>query len=100
MNHFIKCISCFDIFGIFCKKKKSFLLQKEEYNELLYDDECGICLDLLKGSPCIKTEKCNHIFHKYCYKKYLKQTKIKNELSCPYCNSNQDNLNIFIIETD
>lgn len=99
MNDCIKYIKCFDIFGIFREKKKSFLLQKDEYNELLSDDECGICLDLLKGSPCIKTDGCNHIFHIYCYKKYLKQTKIKKELSCPFCDSNQENLNIFIFET-
>lgn len=99
MNECIKYIRCFDIFGVFREKKKSFLLQKDEYDEFLSDDECGICLDLLKGSPCIKTEDCNHIFHKYCYKKYLKQTKIKKELRCPFCNSKQENLNIFIFET-
>ena len=94
------CIRCFDIFGLFYRKKKSFLLETDEYNQLLPDDECGICLDLLKGAPCIKTETCNHVFHKYCYKQYLKETRIKKEFGCPFCYSNQENLNIFIFETD
>jgi len=95
-----KCRRCFDNFKIFHTKKKSFLLDKSEYNTLLSDDECGICLDLLKSSPCIKTENCNHIFHKYCYKKYLQQMKNNKELGCPLCCSNQENLNIYIFETN
>ena len=95
-----RCKRCFEKLKIFHTKDISFLLEKNEYNRLLHDDECGICLDLLKGSPCIKTENCNHIFHHYCYKKYLKQTKIKKELGCPFCNSNQDNLNNFVIENE
>jgi hypothetical protein len=91
---------CFDICGIFHTEEKSFLLEKSEYNNLLSDDECGICLELLKGSPCIKTENCNHIFHKYCYKKYLQQTKIKKELGCPFCSSKQENLNTYVFETN
>lgn len=91
---------CLDIGRIFHVKNKSFLLEESEHNKLLTDDECGICLELLKGSPCIKTEHCNHIFHKYCYKKYLQQTKIRKELGCPFCSSKQENLNIYIFETN
>ena len=97
MDECIRCMRCLSIFGI--TKERSFLLEKEEYNELLSDDECGICLELLKASPCIKTENCNHIFHKYCYKKYLEQTRIKKELCCPLCNSKQEKLNIYVFET-
>uniref|UniRef100_A0A6C0KZ39 RING-type domain-containing protein n=1 Tax=viral metagenome TaxID=1070528 RepID=A0A6C0KZ39_9ZZZZ len=93
-----RCKICFEKLTIFHTKDTSFSLEKPEYNRLLSDDECGICLDLLKGSPCIKTEHCNHVFHRYCYKKYLEQTKIKKELGCPFCSSNQDNLNNFVIE--
>ena len=100
MNKYVieKCNACFYNFGIFSTKKKSFLLKKTEYEKLLPDEECGICLDILKGSPCIKTEFCNHVFHKYWYQKYLEQTKIKKELRCPFCNSKQDNLNNFVFE--
>ncbi len=82
-------------FETYCTKKKSFLLKKREYDKLLPDDECGICLEILKGSPCIKTEYCDHIFHEYCYQDYLKKTKIKKELTCPFCNRKQENLNNF-----
>ncbi len=82
-----------------CKKdKKYFMLGKDEYLKLDSDDECGICLDPLKYSPCIKTEKCNHIFHTHCYKKYVKTTKVRKHLGCPFCDTNQDNLNIYIFE--
>lgn len=90
--------SCGHCFEIFFKKKMSFLLKKTEYDKLLPEEECGICLDILKGSPCIKTEFCNHVFHTYCYQNYLKRTRIKKELTCPYCNSKQDNLNNFFFE--
>ncbi len=92
-------MKCFDLFGVCYTKKKSFLLEKSEYDNLLVEDECGICLEQLKYSPCIKTETCNHIFHKYCYKKYLQQTKTKKELRCPFCDSKQDNLNLYVFET-
>ena len=68
-----KCNNCLNIFESREKsdtKEKSFLLEKTEYEKLLSDNECGICLELLKGSPCIKTESCHHIFHKYCYRNY------------------------------
>lgn len=94
-----ECMKCFDLFKIRHTKKKNFSLEKSEYKNLLPNDECGICLELLKCSPCIKTEKCNHIFHKYCYKKYLEQTKIKKELRCPFCDSKQENLNLYVFET-
>lgn len=99
MNTYVmeKCSKCLNIFE---SREKSFLLKKPEYEKLLPDDECGICLELLKGSPCIKTESCHHIFHKYCYRNYLEQTKIKKRLGCPFCNSNQDDLNIFVFEND
>lgn len=90
--------SCGRCFEIFLKKKRSFLLKKTEYDKLLPEEECGICLDILKGSPCIKTEFCNHVFHTYCYQNYLKGTRIKKELTCPYCNSKQDNLNNFFFK--
>ena len=93
------CIEHFDLFKMCNTKKQSFLLEENEYNKLLTDDECGICLEMLKCSPCIKTERCNHIFHKYCYKKYLQQTKIKKELGCPFCNSKQEKLNMYVCET-
>lgn len=92
-------MKCFEAFRMCYTEEKSFLLKENEYNNLLNDDECGICLELLKYSPCIKTEKCNHIFHKYCYKKYLQQTKIKKELGCPFCDSKQEKLNIYVFET-
>lgn len=95
-----KCNCSLNVFGLFYPKEKSFLLGKTEYEKLLPDDECGICLELLKASPCIKTENCDHIFHKYCYRNYVKQTGIKKKLGCPFCNSNQDNLNSFVFESD
>ena len=62
-----------------CKKnKKYFMLEKDEYVKLDSDEECGICLDPLIYSPCIKTEKCNHIFHIHCYKNMSKQQRLEN----------------------
>ena len=95
-----KCIKCLNIIHPCPKKKTTFLLEQPEYNSLLEDDECGICLELLKCSPCIKTENCNHIFHKYCYKKYLEKTNLKKKKGCPFCNSDQENLNIYIFENN
>lgn len=92
MNLFNLCKCC-------CKKeKKYFMLEKADYEKLECDDECGICLDPLKYSPCIKTEKCNHVFHKYCYRKYVNTTRVRKNLGCPFCDTNQDNLNIYIFE--
>lgn len=95
-----KCVRCLKSLSILkVVEDESFLLGNDEYTEIPAEDECGICLELLKASLCIKTENCNHIFHKYCYKKYLEQTIIKKELCCPLCNSKQEKLNIYVSET-
>ena len=45
------------------------------------EEECVICMDLIKsGSICIQT-KCGHIFHELCIKRWL--TTKQN--TCPTC---------------
>jgi len=82
-----------------CPKRDIFSVNPEEHKKQLLNDECGICLEILNGSPCIKTKNCNHIFHKYCYQEYLKNIKNNILFGCPLCNSSQEELNLYIRES-
>ena len=89
------------MYKLFCcckRKNKDFFINKSLLEET--DDECSLCLQPLKNYDCIKTEKCNHIFHYECYKTYLIEFNKKNKMEnikCPYCLSDQLKLNNFII---
>ena len=94
-----KCMKSLRCFNTFSKSdEKYFMLNTEDYTNLSCHDECGICLEPLKYSPCIKTEECNHFFHRHCYKTYLSNTKVRKHLGCPFCDTNQDNLNIYMFQ--
>ena len=77
-----------------CCKKSNIILTDKDISVI--EDECGICLDKLKNGRCLKTDKCNHIFHVSCYKKYLKYNK-SIETKCPMCNSSQDYVNNILL---
>ena len=77
-----------------CCKKRNIILTKEDINAI--EDECGICLDKLKNGPCLKTEKCHHVFHISCYKKYLQYNK-NIETKCPMCYSSQNYVNNILL---
>ena len=85
-----------------CKKKKTiddFMIQSIELS--MQTEECGLCLNRLNASKCIKTEYCNHIFHYACYKEYVsysyKNQKELNHIYCPLCMSKQFELNICMV---
>lgn len=64
------------------KINKSFF--KENINENDESKICTICLEEIKGKEHkVKLNKCNHIFHKKCLNKYLKETLLN--FKCPNC---------------
>jgi hypothetical protein len=50
------------------------------------EDECSICLERMKKN-IITLDKCNHRFHKQCFKNYVTSIVDKNKESvdCPLC---------------
>lgn len=72
---------------------KNFLKKKLEnviFNNILkeqYGDNCTICLNNFLNNIVIYKTPCEHIFHKECFNKYLKNIK-KDKLICPNCNQN------------
>ena len=56
----------------------------EEYckdNNLILSEECNICLSKFEGDDIVLHTSCNHLFHKDCMYKWLKEYSIK----CPIC---------------
>ena len=61
------------------------------YNKNLgqeYGDNCTICVNNFRDNMEIYRTPCEHIFHKDCFSKYLKNINKKNKLTCPNCNQN------------
>ena len=61
------------------------------YNKKLgleYGDKCTICFNNFIDNLEIYRTPCEHIFHKDCFNKYLKNINKKNKLTCPNCNQN------------
>lgn len=78
-------------FFYFWKKKKP--LHEQDYfdiNKCNIVEECAICLEPLNSDICIKTKKCDHLFHHKCYVEYI-NSRIKNnkQIMCPYCSTVQ-----------
>ena len=71
---------------ILLKKK----LEEFKYNEALneYGDNCTICMNGFSNKVFIYKTPCEHIFHKECFNKYLKNIKSKDKLICLNCNQN------------
>lgn len=65
------------------KINKVFFKENENLGNDL--DICTICFENIQGKEHkVKLKKCNHIFHKKCLNKYLKETLLK--FKCPNCN--------------
>ena len=66
-------------------------IKEVRYNKKLkieYGDNCTICLNNFYINLMICKTPCEHIFHKECFNKYLKNIKNKDKLLCPNCNQN------------
>ena len=53
-----------------------------------YKDNCSICQDNIIENSLISRTPCEHIFHKKCFDKYLKEIQKRDKLLCPNCNQN------------
>ena len=53
-----------------------------------YGDNCTICMENFIENIIISKTPCEHIFHKGCFDKYLKEIQKKDKLLCPNCNQN------------
>ena len=53
-----------------------------------YGDNCTICMENFMEHSIISKTPCEHIFHKKCFDKYLKEIQKKDKLLCPNCNQN------------
>ena len=53
-----------------------------------YGDNCTICMENFIENRIISKTPCEHIFHKECFDKYLKEIQKKDKLLCPNCNQN------------
>lgn len=63
---------------------------KENENNNLDLDKCSICMEDIQGKEHkVKLKKCNHIFHRKCLNKYLKETLLK--FKCPNCKKDYSN---------
>jgi E3 ubiquitin-protein ligase RNF14 len=64
----------------------------EDFNKGTY--ECGVCLDVKKGSRCYRIEKCGHVFCidclQECYNKAI-VTGAVDEVKCPSFNCGMEN---------
>lgn len=75
------------------------LLEMDKINKVFFKENDGINNDLNKCTICledikrkehkIKLKKCNHVFHKKCLNKYLKQTLLN--FKCPNCKKDYSN---------
>ena len=65
-------------------------LEEIKYDDNLndYGDNCTICMNGFNNNLVIYKTPCEHIFHKECFNKYLKNIKSKDKLICPNCNQN------------
>ena len=84
------------IFGCCICLNKKIIITEDELKD--NEDECGICLEKLNEDACLKTEKCNHIFHLSCYKEYLKYKKNINNKCCPMCSTEQIYINNILLK--
>ena len=75
------------------------LLEMDKINKVFFKENdivnndvniCTICLEEIKKKEHkVKLKKCNHIFHKKCLNKYLKETLIN--FNCPNCKKDYSN---------
>ena len=75
------------------------LLEMDKINKVFFKESdivnndlniCTICLEeIKKREHKVKLKKCNHIFHKKCLSKYLKETLIN--FKCPNCKKDYTN---------
>ena len=75
------------VIKILLKKK----LEEVIYNKTFkddYGDNCTICMGNFANNVVIYKTPCEHIFHKECFNKYLKNIKNQDKLICPNCNQN------------
>ena len=72
------------------------ILLKQKLEEVIYNktfkddygDNCTICMSNFENNVAIYKTPCEHIFHKECFNKYLKNIKNQDKLICPNCNQN------------
>ena len=67
------------------------IIEEVTYNKSFkedYGDNCTICMNNFCNNMVIYKTPCEHIFHKECFNKYLKNIKKKEKLTCPNCNQN------------
>ena len=69
------------------KKQIEEILYLKSYAEE-YGDNCTICMENFIENVIISKTPCEHIFHKKCFDKYLKEIQKKDKLLCPNCNQN------------
>ena len=72
---------------ILLKKKIEEVQYNNNYKED-YGDNCTICMNNFLNDIIIYKTPCEHIFHKECFNKYLKNIQNKDKLICPNCNQN------------
>ena len=75
------------VIKILLKKK----LEEAIYNKTFkdyYGDNCTICMSNFSNNVIIYKTPCEHIFHKECFNRYLKNIKNQDKLICPNCNQN------------
>ena len=66
-------------------------IEEMEYNKNIfenYGDNCTICVNNFVKDEIIYKTSCEHIFHKNCFNKFLKNIKNNDKLVCPNCNQN------------
>lgn len=75
--------------------------QKPDLNE-----ECSICLDILKTSPkgdtnsgvVLARTECHHFFHEFCLNDYLNTLKNENQKVCPICRYSIKNIDLIPVD--
>lgn len=66
-------------------------IEEDVYTKILadnYGDNCTICVNNFNNNEIISKTPCEHIFHKDCFNRYLKNINDKDKLICPNCNQN------------
>ena len=72
---------------ILIKKRIEEVSYNNNYKEE-YGDNCTICMNNFVNDIIIYKTPCEHIFHKECFNKFLKNIQNKDKLICPNCNQN------------